>query len=902
MGDLDPRAEELPRDLLRAKLEPPRPPTPTIPRPALLAHLSAGLARKLTLLAAPAGYGKTALLSAWMAELPHPAAWITCDPGDDDPARFWTYVLSACRGWGAAVGRAGLAALRDGQPPAFDAMLTSFMNDLALLDGPRVLVLDDFHAIADARLQVQIASFVEYLPRAIHLVIATRAVPDLPLARWRARGELTELGADQLRFSRDETRAFLDQALPVALPEAAAERLARQTDGWPAGLRLAALAAPAGGDTAAVERALESFGGDHPHVVAYLAGEVLANQPAPVQAVLLTTCWLPRLNGALCDAVTGREDGARLIEQLASTNLFLTPLAGAAPGWYRYLPLFAEAMRQHSRQRLGGAAIKSLQLAASTWYAAHDLPADAVDAALAAEAWERAAALIEDVLERDTFGEIRTLRHWIERLPETLARTRPLICFGYASALLYTGDRYDPANAHAVEDWARRAELAWQVGPDQPRLGQVAALRASVAFWQEDLAAAFAHARRASSLLDAYDVRYQGICRLFNAMEALLSGEIADAQRLAMEARTLCTISRNTPGALASAFVLASASFQQGNLDLAEALYQEWLDAAVGGAEMLDDQSEALYGLAAVAYERDDLESAERHAARALALGQQRRAERLRAQASLVLARVQLARGRVADAQQLLQAIAAQTRAPQLKREIHAWQLHLALAAGDLEAAERWRAALAAAGAPAARLQREHEAMLVARLQLASGEAGPPIETLEAWRADAAAAGRTRGEIAILILQAQAHAARSDQTRAAQALTRALTLGQPRGMRRIFLDEGEPLAALLRAAAPSLKRANAAYAAALLGSLASNQAPGAPTPPSPLPEPLSAQELRVLRLLVAGRSNAEIAGDLTVSPNTVKTHVKNIYRKLAVSSRDELRAAARELNLLKSPR
>ncbi|MBK9713564.1 MAG: hypothetical protein IPO81_20035 [Kouleothrix sp.] len=896
MSEFDPRAEDLPGDLLRTKLEPPRPPAPTMPRPALVARLDAGLARKLTLLAAPAGYGKTTLLAEWVAGLAHPAAWVTCDPGDNDPARFWTYVLSACRQWGGATGRAGLSALRAAQPPALDAVLTTLLNELALLAGPRVLVLDDFHTVVTPELLAQLASLIEHLPRSVQVVLSTRATPELPLARWRARNELTELGAGDLRFSPEEIQAFLDQALPIALAPATVARLAGQTEGWAAGLRLAVLAAPASGDAAAVEQALESFGGEHPHVVAYLAGEVLAAQPEPLQAFLLATSFLPRLSGPVCDAVMGRADSARLLDQLAGANLFLRPIGGVAGGWYRYHPLFAAAMRQRARQRTSGAEVRALHAAAGAWYEAHGMLADAVDAALAAEAWERAATLIEQVLERDTFGEAHAIRRWVAQLPEQAVQARPLVCFGYASALLFAGDRYDPANAHTVEAWARLAEAGWQPEGNAARLGQVAALRAMVAFWQDDLAAAFAYAGQASALLDAYDVRYQGICRLFHGMEALLGGEIADALSLAMEARTLCTISRNTAGALASTFVLASASFQQGNLDLAEALYQEWLAAAVGGAEMMDDQSEALYGLAAVAYERDELEAAEQHATRALALGQQRQSERLRAQASLILARIQQAHGHAGQAQQLAQALATRTRAPLLQREIQGWQADLALAAGDLEAAGRWRAALATGGTPAARLQQEHEALIVARLQIALGETAAAIEALEAWRAEAAAAGRTRGEIATLILQALAHAAQSEQPSAAQALARALALGQPRGMRRIFLDAGEPLAGLLRAVAPTLKRANAAYAGLLLRALA----PGQATPRAPLLEPLSAQEQRVLRMLVAGRSNAEIAGELTVSPNTIKTHVKNIYRKLDVGSRDELRAAVRELGLLKS--
>jgi LuxR family maltose regulon positive regulatory protein len=464
--------------------------------------------------------------------------------------------------------------------------------------------------------------------------------------------------------------------------------------------------------------------------------------------------------------------------------------------------------------------------------------------------------------------------------------------------VLFTSDRYAQATALSVERWARMAEAAWQKQGDNPRLGQVAALRATVAFWQGDTTRSFAYARRALELLDEHDLTYRAVSLLYAGHEQQLEGDIEKAQRLIMEAHALFEVNQNPHGILAAIGMLGELCYQQGDLAQAAHYYEDVLAAAVGGEEMLDDQGYALYGLSRIAYESDDLEAAEQQAARAIALATQRHSEQLRVQSMLLLCQARHARGHTADARNDLQSLATQTRDPALLREIRGWQARLALAVGDLEAAQRWHAGLAGLSEPVPRMQQEQEALIAARLRLAEGQPRAALALLERWRADAAAHERTRGEIEILALQALSYHALAEQTPAARALTRALTLAQPRGLRRIFLDMGEPLAALLHAMAPNLaKRALAAYVGALLRALAHSQADTQPAAALPLFEPLSQQEQRVLRLILAGQSNADIARELVVSPNTIKTHIKNIYRKLNVSTREEAQAAARELRL-----
>ncbi|MFL5802752.1 MAG: LuxR C-terminal-related transcriptional regulator [Roseiflexaceae bacterium] len=826
-------------------------------------------------------------------------AWVSLDTNDNDPVRFWRYLLSACRAWDPTLGKASLAALRMAQQPSIETLLTPFINELARLPSRHILVIEDYHNITVPEVHTALAFLVEHLPSTVHLMLTTRSNPALPLARWRARNELTELTAEDLRFSPAEIQAFLEQTLHVALSPEALARLEQRTEGWVAGLRLVALALQHKTAASTVEQFLATFSGGHRHVVEYLISEVLAAQPEPLQTFLLSSCFLTKLTGSLCDATTGRSDSAQVLEQLERENLFLIPLdSGDRQAWYRYHPLFAEALRQYAQQQLGEAHVRLLHERASAWYEAQGMLPDAVEEAIAAGQAPRAAALIEGIFDRSGFNELYTASRWIEQLPDTLLHDHPLLCFVYANALLFTSDRYAPATALAVERWARVAEEAWRKENNAPRLGQVAALRAATAFWQGDMPRSFAYARQALELLDEHDLLYRSISLIHAGQEQLLEGRIDAAQRLIMEAYTLFEVGQNIHGRLAATMLLGDLCYQQGEIEQAAHYYQQVLDAAIGGEEMLDDQSYALCGLGAIAYERDDLDRAEQQAMRASEPARQRHFEALQVQCALLLGQLRHARGHTAQARHELQALAAQIRNSALLRELQSGQARLALAMDDMEAAQRWHTAVVAQGAPVSRMQAEHEALTIARLNLARGEPRAALDLLDIWRANAAAHGRTRSEIEILALQALAHSALADRATAVQALTRALTLGQPRGLRRIFLDLGEPLAMLVQTAAPSIsKRLLAAYAATLLRALSGSSQASTPIATLPLLEPLSPQEQRVLRLIVAGRSNPEIARELVVSANTIKTHVKNIYRKLNVSTREEAQAAARELHL-----
>ena len=470
-GFQDRRARATNNELLNTKLTPPRLGTALVSRGLLLARLDAGLERPLTVLSAPAGFGKTTLAGEWIAahaaQADLLAAWVALDESDNDPQRFWRYVITACRAFDGAPGRSALAALRASQTPALENVLVSFINELARLPTRSVLVLDDYHLITSPEIHETLSFLLDHFPAPLHLILITRSEPPLPLARLRARNQLNELDAADLRFSFDEMRLFFQQVARLPLSIEVLTRLEARTEGWAAGLRLIALALEGRSDQSAVEQFLTTFSGGHKHILEYLLNEVLINQPEPLQMFLLQTSFLNRLTGALCAAVTGRSDSSILLEQLARVNLFLIPLGSEGnQAWYRYHPLFAEAMQQSARTQLGEAAIQALLAKASEWHEAHAGLPDAIETALAARQFDRAGQLIERLVEQRGFNELYTLRRWAEQLPVDVLQAHPIVCFNLAMALLFTSDRTVPATAERVEQPLHMAGDVWRQAED----------------------------------------------------------------------------------------------------------------------------------------------------------------------------------------------------------------------------------------------------------------------------------------------------------------------------------------------------------------------------------------------------------------------------------------------------
>lgn len=896
--------------LLSTKLTPPRLRAALVTRPSLLARLDEGLDHKLTLLSAPAGFGKTTLVSEWLAtrrerEGAPAVAWVALDAGDNDPVRFWRYILTACQTFETELGRSALSLLHSAPQPPFEALLTGFINELTRLAGRAVLVVEDYHLITSPQIHEAMTFLLDHLPPSLHLIMLTRSDPPLPLARLRARGELNELNASDLRFSLTETQTFLHQALPGPLSAEVVERLNARTEGWAAGLRLVALTLQGQTGPASIEQFLDSFSGSHRPILEYLVEEVLALQPEPLQEFLLQTSVLIRLTGSLCEALTGRTDSAQVLEALERANLFLLPL-DAAGQWYRYHALFAEAMQHSARHRLGEARLRALARTASDWYAAQELLFEAVESALSARAFDQAADLIERlVAPRLVQNEYHTLRRWLEQLPETTLRPRPSLGLIYAIAILFTSERYAPETFALLEPPLAMAEQQWRTEGHRAKLGEVLAFRALVAWFQRDLGHTFSAARQALELLPAENGQWRGISLIFVGLEELLNGRLNAARVLLRQALELSQRAGNIYAILDASLLLGRVYMEQGELRRATELYHQVL-AQIEQAPMdrdlaQDRRGRALIGLSALELEGNALERAAQYAAEALAIEQSQADEALQIESALALAHTQHAQGEPALARQRLQALLPQIKSPLLLREIEAWQARFALVAGDLAAVRHWQAArLQPDDLP--RLQQEQEALLIARLHLVRGEADLALRLLEGWPAEAETQGRVRSQIEIKVLLALAYAALADEAQARAMLIQALKLAQAGGYQRLFLNEGKPLATLLQAVLLEIREtAPRAYARRLLLAFSETpvQADGvAASLAAPLIEPLSAQEQRVLRLLAAGLSNPEIAEALVVSVNTVKTQVQSIYRKLDVHSREAAGDRAQQLKLL----
>ncbi|QBD75734.1 hypothetical protein EPA93_06820 [Ktedonosporobacter rubrisoli] len=912
-------ATSQPPSLLVPKLLLPRLPSELVPRQHLLARLNEGLGRKLTVITAPAGFGKTTLVRQWIeasAKLDHfpPVAWVSLDPEDDDPLRFWHYVLTAMQTLPGAPGRAALAHLSALRPPlalsALKAVLTVFLNELAPLSGRRLLVLEDYHVIIASQLHEALAFMLDHLPPSLSLVLLSRSDPPLPVARWRARGELLEIQASELRFSHEETATFLQQALPFAPAPETLARLEAHLEGWVAGLRLLALALQNRSDPQEIEQVLAAFTGGHRYLHDYFAGEVLGSQSETLQSFLLQTSILSRMCPSLCDAVTGRDDSAQILEAAERAGLFLQSLDGAGP-WYRYHLLFAEALRTQALRQLGAQALQLGLNKASAWYEEHEMAVEAVEMALQAREWSRAALLMERYLWTQKTIErydVTTLR-WLEQLPEQVLEKHPELCLIYVMVLMFSQDRSSPETMSSLQRPLAMAEHYFEETGDNLQLGAVQSIYSLLTWWQGKLPQSLAAARRALTLLPEHETLWRNSALIITGGGELYAGRLDRARQMASEAYSLfLTTEANTYGMNAAIMLLNEVCFQQGELHQAAHYLRQLLDS-----EDPPDQGYALLGLARLSYEWNDLKAAEQQARQVLALAQLHSDELGRCHAelflqipgSLVLARVLFGLGEILQAQHLVHEMLVLTQERgwlYLQREALTSLARLNLAAGDLPAAQRQLDTCRQLGKEIRIQQREQEALISVRLLIARGECAEALDLLASWQLKAQEQQRRGSELEILVLKARAYAVCGNLAQAVVELKEAVMIGQPEGYQRVFLDEGVDLLPALRALLLNLpNEQQVSYVRDLLAEFAKSQEGRlipSPEASSFLLEPLSSQEQRVLRLLAAGRSNPEIAKELVVSINTVKTQVQSIYRKLNVKNRWEARATAQRLQLL----
>jgi LuxR family maltose regulon positive regulatory protein len=926
-----------PLPLLATKLLPPPPRPALLARPRLAARLDEALSRPLTLVVAPAGWGKTTLVSGWLRQRanvegvkgkgakattqpdqsaaspatehspfairpsPPNAAWLSLDAADNDPARFWLYLAAALDMLLPGLAE-DLAALRPALQPAAPVELAhAVAHALAGRLAPQaqlLLVLDDYHLLDDPAIHRGVALLLDHLPPWLHLLICARSEPPLPLSRLRARGQLAELRTDDLRFTPGESAAFVRDALGLALPPPALATLAERTEGWAAGLQLAALSwrSDEPGAPAADRYALD-----------YLADEVLDQQPAPLRRFLLHTAVLDRMCAELCDAVLKSEDkGAGrsdndggfdlppsifMLQEIERANLFLVPLDGERR-WYRYHHLFAEMLRERLRREAAALAPK-LHRRAARWFHAQGLRDEAIGHALAAGDHALASELIEAALGDMLWvrGEMHTVGGWLRALPEALRLARPRIAAAYGWTLLAT-----LRLAELQQLLASLAEPIARSG-DAGSRGELLAIESFLMHLGGDPARALELARAALELLppDRPTVRAMTGLNIANAHAAL--GDVRAVEAVAAELAGLATQMPGAIGALLASSAAAASLMMRARLPQALGLAERLLrQAADGGYRRNPAIGTALVEVALVRYEWNQLDAAQRALDEALELGRNWWNSDILINGYNLRGRLALARGDRGEAAQWFERADRLTVAydtPAITQMVRDGEALWRLAVGDVAAAEAWEltCGLSLAGEP--ETGRYYGYLALARLSVLRGDAAAPLGLLAQLLARADAGEFAERALELLKLQALAYAALGDEEEALAALERALALAEPNGHVRAFVDEGAPMAALLRSARSLGIRGR--YAARLLAAF-----PGAlPGAGEALPEPLTPREAEVLRHLAGHQPLAEIAATLVVAPSTLRSHLKHLYAKLGAHGRLEALARARALGLLR---
>lgn len=933
-----------------------------VPRPRLIEQLNEGLHRKLTLISAPAGFGKTTVVSEWIQTMggstqPARIAWFSLDEGDNDPTRFLTYLVAAVQtpvqsiadgskveGPAARqapvglIGRGALSALRSPQPPPAETILTNLINEISALPDRLVLVLDDYHLIQAQPVHAALTFLLEHLPPQMHLVIASREDPPLPLARLRARDQLVELRATDLRFTLSEAADFLNRVMGLDLAEQDVAALEARTEGWIAGLQLAAISMQGREDKATL---IESFTGSHRFVLDYLVEEVLAQQHPSIQTFLLQTTVLDRLNGSLCDAILGRRErdrqstgdgdtfapnrpgssasGQEILEHLERSNLFVVRL-DEERRWYRYHHLFADLLRQRLHRTQPGQLL-ALHGRASDWYGQNGFVDEAIEHALRAEDFERAADLLEGRAETLWGrGELVRLLGWLAALPPEQLSSRPLLCIFHAWGLFASGQQSAAeqslrAAEQALDPAAGRATRASPIGRDHLQnadrrntQGRAAAVRAFMASFRGDVPAIIRYARQALENLPEEDPVWRSGAAITLGDAYSFSGDIVAAHQARLDALEASRATGSWYMALIASLKLAITLRQQGQLpEVIEICQQQWQLAEESGLSQTALAGWLLAVWGEVLAELNVLEGARERAERGFELTERGSDVAMISWSGICLTRALFSAGELAGAEAIVQSvkeIARDTHVPPWITSLMAyWQARVWLAQDSLDATRQW---VQKRGLDADRdegFPHELEQMVLARLLVAQGRQDEASRLLRRLLDATKAGGRITRAIEILSLQALSAQAGDDTTKAMTSLERALSLAEPGGYVRIFVDEGPPMARLLYQALDRGMAPN--YARRLLAAFPvvepEKPAPSSTiVPKSELIETLSEREFEVLQLIAKGLTNREIADRLFLSVNTVKVHAGNIYGKLGAHNRTQAVARARNVGILPS--
>ena len=907
--------------VLRTKLFIPQPRAVLVSRPRLTARLKTGALPRLTLISGPPGFGKTTLLSEWIPQNSYCVTWLSLDEGDNDPVRFWTYFISALQMLQPDLGSEAQALLAALQPPAvqsplFEPVLTVLINEIAAFPDLFAHVFDDYHVIEDPAIHQGMQFLLEHQPANLHLVLASRVDPPWPLSRLRARGRLDEIRTEDLRFSLAESAAFLKQVLNVEMRPEEITALEQKTEGWIAGLQLAALSMK---DRQDLPGFIAAFTGSHRYIFGYLVEETLSRQPAEIEEFLLKTAILDRLCGPLCDALMN--DAERTLQQtlqqtlqdrpppppavgpsveilkyLDRSNLFISALDDEGR-WFRYHPLFAEALRARLQAGRPGL-LTELHRRASAWFEQHGEGEEALNHALAAADFDRAQKLIEGQAgPLVQGGELATLQGWLKSLPEEQVQASPVLST-YAGWLSLLAGKI-----HAAISYAESARAAANEALPAADRGRLLSLLAQLAVAQEEDEEAIRFAGEALPLIGAADETFRtlSVASLARAYQQL--GDIAGAVgalRPALQRKPALDCQPISASISANLVVLLN---QQGRLREAESVCRQSLDGLLQSCSGPPPAAGMLYAaLAQVQYEQNDLDAARQAVSRGLELNRQLGLVRLNLSAWHVLALLDQAQGDREAALTLLESARQTAAAARLSRfaslfAAQAAEVHLFN--GDLHAVEAWQADTGLPAEGPLNQALDLQSLTLARLLLAQKRPVEARALLTRLDESMQKGERNRARMTARILQARVHEALGHIDRAARDMALALEMAAPEGYLSVFLHEGVQILPILtrsRPAAPDF--VDMLLAAFKADPRHSPDSPSTGRSQLPLVESLNERELQVLRLIAQGLSNREIADQLVLALSTVKSHINNVYGKLGARSRTQAIALARALGLL----
>ena len=903
----------MPTPILATKLYIPPPRSKVVLRPRLLERLNEGLcaSRKLTLISASAGFGKTTLVSEWVAGCKQPVGWLSLDEGDNDTIRFLTYLVTALQSIAPKIGAGVLATLQSPQPPSTESHLTALVNEITGFPDNFILVLDDYHVIDSKQVDQALTFLLEHLPPQMHLVITTREDPDLPIARLRARDQLAELRTDDLRFTPAEATDFLNHVVGLNLSAEDISALEARTEGWIAGLQLAALSMQGQPDTAGF---IKSFTGSHHFGLDYLLQEVLQRQPKNIQIFLLCTSILDRLCGSLCEVILQDSGGQATLEYLEHANLFIIPLDGERR-WYRYHHLFRDLLLNNLLNAYSSGQVEELHRRASYWFASQNFPEEAIAHALAGRDYNHAAVLVEQAAQQlDMQNSLVAITLWIDAIPDQVVETHPWLCIYRAWGYQWMGRR------DSVEPWLNAAEAslvpALEPGkPDTERghlLGHMAAIRAHAALTGENIPRVLEEGQKALSLLpDRDEMRCETGVAMGGAYWAL--GRVIDSEQAFASARAAALKCNHLTMAVPSTCYVGMQQVKQGRLAAAHQTYQDALRLAVGG----DGQETPVAGfpnikLGDLYREWNELEQAEKHLLRGveqcILLGQ---ADVL-VDGYLCLARFHMAVGNLRGANENLQLadqVVAKTKVdPFVQTWLEDCRLRLWTREADYSSIARWMetSGLSVESPLSYHYDLHHTNLTRALISLGAytrsqAMLNQAVGLLDRLQEAAGRAGWVHEKIQILILRALAENALGREDAALGIMLQALALAEPGGFVRIFVDEGEAMRLLIEKKLRDRDHPLGGYADKLLAAF--TQPLAAPKlainhQKPDMIESLSKRELEVLKLLGSELSGPEIAQQLVVSLNTLRTHTKNIFNKLGVNDRRAAIRRAEELDLI----